>query len=110
MLPGFVICYESMNQHHDLNWYLLRFAYHAVNVALYFLLMLSGILAGYFAWLHFGQPGLIGVVLLAAYLRLHHDIQAIRRGEVDLPPEYQKHREEGREQDEPRNPFGKSGR
>ena len=99
-----------MNQHHDLNWYLLRFAYHAVNVALYFLLMLSGILAGYFAWLHFGQPGLIGVVLLAAYLRLHHDIQAIRRGEVDLPPEYQKHREEGREQDEPRNPFGKSGR
>ena len=108
MLPGFVICYESMNQGHNLNWYLLRFAYHAVNVALHFLLMIGGILAGYFAWLHFGQPGLIGVILLAAYLRLHHDIQAIRRGEVDLPPEYQRPLEEDRQETE--NPFGKSGR
>ena len=51
---------------------------------------------------------LIGVILLAAYLRLHHDIQAIRRGEVDLPPEYQRPLEEDRQ--ETKNPFGKSGR
>ena len=99
-----------MNRHHDLNGCLLRLAYHAVNVALYFLLMVSSILAGYFAWLHFGQPGLIGVVLLAACLRLYHDIQAIRRGEVDLPPEYRKPPEDQPPHDAPRNPFGKSGR
>ncbi|WP_075996527.1 hypothetical protein [Salaquimonas pukyongi] len=102
-----------MNQDNDLSWYLLRFAYHAVNVALYFLLMICGILAGYFAWLNFGQPGLMTVIVLAAYLRLHHDIRAIRRGDVDLPPEYRRHVGDGRDEDEqepPQKPFGKSGR
>lgn len=85
----------------------LNAAWHAVNVLLNLLIFLGGIGAGYLAWKEFGQLGLTAVILTAAWLRLRHDIRAIREGRVDLPPEYAS-REAQDEQ--PSHPFHKAGR
>lgn len=104
-----------MNHDHDLSWYLLRGAYHVVNVLLYFCIMAGGIGIGYLAWREFGQLGLNIVILIAAYLRLRHDIRAIQRGDLD-PPSHggdggnADRREDNAQATGRRNPFGKSGR
>lgn len=86
-------------------------AWHAVNVLLYILIMIGGIGAGYLAWKEFGQIGLFTVIILAAWLRLRHDIAAIRRGDLDpdKSPQGPDGRNDGR-QGRSDHPFHKAGR